>query len=180
MWGAKSRAEISRAHPDLQRVLERVDARWSCTILQGERTVEEQANNVRSGVSKTLKSKHVPEYSSEPERGVDAVDVAPDPFQWPDLERQLRKITALVEGAAQNGHDERTAEDLRAEISRALKDYGKDLGRWYAFAGYVHAVGDELYARGEISSPLRHGYDWDGDHRLTDQSFDDLPHVERS
>lgn len=53
------------------------------------------------------------------------------------------------------------------------------LCRSYMFVGYVLATADEMFARGEISSPLRSGADWDGDKNIDDQTFNDLPHFER-
>lgn len=179
VWGAKSRGHADTTHPDIQKVSERVDSRWSCTVLQGRRSVAEQRQNVDAGVSKTLESKHLLEYSAEPDRGVDGIDIAPDPLHWPQLKRTTLEIDELLEALARDGLDADDRRELATKVRQALTAYGKELGRWYAFAGYYHGVADELYARGEISAPLRHGYDWDGDHQLTDQTFDDLPHHER-
>ncbi len=55
----------------------------------------------------------------------------------------------------------------------ARQKYIKDLCQWYHFAGYVegmaHAMGIDNW---------RWGGDWDRDHDLQDQTFDDLPHHE--
>ena len=67
-------------------------------------------------------------------------------------------------------------QDLRAKIKQALEGYGRDVGRWYAFSGFVHGVSEEMYRHGEIKRRLVHGYDWDGDHDLEDQRLHDLPH----
>lgn len=179
-WGTRSRAEADTAHPDVRLVAERVDGRWSSTVLQGKRTSEEQAANVAKKVSSTLRSKHLPEFSKEPARGVDALDIAPDPLRWPNMKAQLEKIDELLAAIARDGMDADDREALRDQVRAGFKAYAKDLGRWYAFAGYFHGVADEMFERGEISRKLRHGYDWDGDHRLDDQTFDDLPHHEAS
>lgn len=50
--------------------------------------------------------------------------------------------------------------------------YIKDLAQFYHFAGYVQAVAAEMGIN------IRWGGDWDRDHDLADQSFDDLVHFE--
>ena len=179
VWGARSRGQADTTHSDIQKVAERVDGRWSSTVLQGRRDLEEQRANVEKGVSKTLESKHLLEYSSEPEKGVDAIDVAPDPLRWPGLKKTMVEIDRLLEALGRDGLDRDDRRELSTQIQAAMSSHGKELGRWYAFAGYFHGVADEMYARGEISAPMRHGYDWNGNHQLDDQTFDDLPHHER-
>ncbi|HSH41651.1 MAG TPA: hypothetical protein VK973_05940 [Arenicellales bacterium] len=44
--------------------------------------------------------------------------------------------------------------------------------RFYAFAGYVIGIAEEM------DIPIRWGGDWDGDRDLDDQSFNDLVHFE--
>ena len=175
-WGARSRREAATVHPDTRKVAERVDGYWSCTVLQGRRTAKQQAANVASGLSSTYKSHHLPEYSEDPDNGVDAMDLAPDPLRWPRLEERLREIDELVEAMARNGLMADDRQELRAKIKQALESYGRDVGRWYAFAGFVHGVSEEMYRHGEIKRRLVHGYDWDGDHDLEDQRLHDLPH----
>lgn len=48
----------------------------------------------------------------------------------------------------------------------------KNLKRFYHFAGYVQAVGEEMGVR------IRWGGDWDSDRDLDDQTFFDLVHFE--
>lgn len=179
VWGARSRGQVDTTHPDIQKVSERVDSRWSSTALQGRRDLEEQRANVEKGVSKTLESKHLLEYSSEPDKGVDAIDIAPDPLKWPQLKAKMLEIDRLLEALGRDGLDRDDRRELSSKIRAAMSTHAKELGRWYAFAGYYHGVADEMYERGEISAPMRHGYDWNGNHQLDDQSFDDLPHHER-
>jgi len=52
------------------------------------------------------------------------------------------------------------------------EDYAKDLGRIYAFVGYVLGIAEGMGIK------LRVGADWDGDRDFQDQNFDDLPHFE--
>lgn len=47
-----------------------------------------------------------------------------------------------------------------------------DTKRFYHFAGYVLGVAELL------GIPIRWGGDWDGDHDLNDQDFNDLVHFE--
>ncbi len=51
--------------------------------------------------------------------------------------------------------------------------YIKDLCQWYHFAGFVEAMAQEMGI-----TDLRWGGDWDRDHNVADQTFDDLPHFE--
>ncbi len=50
--------------------------------------------------------------------------------------------------------------------------YHKDINQFYHFAGFVEARARELNLN------LRYGGDWDRDHNLSDQTFDDLVHFE--
>ena len=50
--------------------------------------------------------------------------------------------------------------------------------RFYLMAGHMQQAAWHLLRRGEISNTIRWGGNWDGDHDLDDQAFDDLPHVE--
>jgi len=52
------------------------------------------------------------------------------------------------------------------------QEYTKDMGRLYAFVGFVLGVANHM------GIELRCGADWDGDHDFKDQNFDDLPHFE--
>ncbi len=46
------------------------------------------------------------------------------------------------------------------------------MGQFYHFAGYVEGTADAHRI------PIRWGGDWDRDHCLSDQTFDDLVHFE--
>lgn len=45
-------------------------------------------------------------------------------------------------------------------------------------AGHMLAIAEKLYKDGRITHRLRWGGDWNMNHDLSDQSFDDLPHFE--
>lgn len=56
-----------------------------------------------------------------------------------------------------------------------------DIGRFYHFAGFVHATTLDLFERGEIEHRIRWGGDWNRDGRMTTdptQKFNDLVHFE--
>ncbi len=79
-YSLNSIANLSEAHPKLQKVFYEVIKHWDCTIIDGKRTRTEQEKNVARGVSKTMHSKHL-----EQEDGFShAVDVGPYPVNWND------------------------------------------------------------------------------------------------
>jgi peptidoglycan L-alanyl-D-glutamate endopeptidase CwlK len=80
-----------------------------------------------------------------------AVDAMPYPFSWADLD-------------GKNG----THMQLLAIMKTGM------------FIGYVLATADEMYAKKEISAPIRSGVDWDGDWNIAEHKFIDMPHFERS
>jgi peptidoglycan L-alanyl-D-glutamate endopeptidase CwlK len=130
-----SQTRLDTCAEPLRRLFQEVVQSWDCTILEGERTPEQQAINVRKGVSKTLLSKHIPAAGAQSR----AVDVAPFPLAWPD---------------------------------RQAPNYAKALARFYFFGGYVLGVAARL------GIPVVWGGDWDGDHDIHEQDFDDLVHWE--
>lgn len=48
----------------------------------------------------------------------------------------------------------------------------------YFYAGLVMGVAQRLYQEGRVTYKLRWGGDWDSDHNLSDQTFNDLVHFE--
>ena len=172
-YGDRSKTRLGTTHPDIQRVMTEVDERYPNTILDGERTEEQQAANVAKKVSKTLNSKHLPRCSAEPEKGVDAVDAAPDPLGYP----KLNNVMSIIERAlgAQPLDDE-----VRRQLVDAIGEYSKETARWYMFGGYVLGTADQLFKNGSISTRMTWGGDWNGDRQVDDQSFDDLAHVQRA
>ena len=67
------------------------------TVLETVRTREQQIQNVKKGVSKTLKSRHIPD--SNISRYSEAVDIAPYPIDWKDLNR-FRKLSEHIKKKA--------------------------------------------------------------------------------
>lgn len=155
-YGARSLERLGTTVDPLQRLMKRVGENFPNTILEGERTVEQQEKNVAKGVSKTMNSKHV-------RSPAEAVDAAPDPLEWP----QSGKLQSRIESVAGQLTDEQ-----ETEIMALVGEYVKDVARWYYFGGFVLGTAEEM------DIDIRWGGDWDGDRDLDDQSFDDLPHFE--
>lgn len=83
---SKDNDRLKRAHPDLAKIVRRAAEITTVpfTILQSDRTLEQQKENVKKGVSQTMKSRHL--ISSD--GMVRAVDIAPldgktASFAWP-------------------------------------------------------------------------------------------------
>jgi hypothetical protein len=156
MHSQDDRRKLKTLHPGPRRVLEQIATTFPHDVLETDRTVWEQVRNVERKVSKTVESKHLYEYSTNPERGVDAVDVAPAPLRYPQRPKLLTRA-----------------------LLKVIWPWVKDLCRWYYFGGYVLGTADQMWMQGEIDTRLRWGGDWDSDREINDQTFDDLAHFER-
>lgn len=62
--------------------------------------------------------------------------------------------------------------------TNAFSGEEKDNRRFYTMMGMVQMIAHRLLEEGKITHKVRFGLDWDGDQMYTDQTFDDLPHVE--
>lgn len=91
-FGDKSLARLATCHPDLQRLFAEVVKHYDCVVLEGERDLAQQEENVRKGVSKTLDSRHL-------DRPSNAADVAPFPVDWNDRDR-FYHFGGFVQGVA--------------------------------------------------------------------------------
>ena len=93
-FSQRSKDRLATCDDRLQEVFEEVIKHWDCTILQGERTKEEQDEFFRTGRSKVRwpNSKH----NSSPSK---AVDVAPYPIDWNDT-RRFDYFAGFVKGIA--------------------------------------------------------------------------------
>lgn len=93
-FSRSSRAALNSSHPKLQQVFEEVIKHWDCTILEGRRDKETQNEYYRTGKSKLQypNSKH----NASPSR---AIDAAPYPIDWQDIER-FRAFGGFVLGVA--------------------------------------------------------------------------------
>lgn len=90
----RSKRELMTCHRDLQRVFSEVIKHWDCSILEGHRSEEDQAEMLRTGRSTVAwpTSKHNTTPSA-------AVDVAPYPVDWEDAE-SFRAFGGFVLGVA--------------------------------------------------------------------------------
>jgi peptidoglycan LD-endopeptidase CwlK len=114
---AKDEERLKRAHPDLAKVIRRCAEITTVpfVVLQSDRTLAQQRENVRKGVSKTMKSRHL---ISE-DGFVRAVDVAPlegknASFAWPlyhKLAPQMKKAAKDVKVPIEWGGDWKTFKD---------------------------------------------------------------------
>jgi len=89
-----SKSKLNTCHDKLQLVFNEVIKHWDCTILEGTRSKEAQDEYFRTGRSEVRypNSKH----NSSPS---EAVDVAPYPIDWKDLDR-FRAFGNFVLGVA--------------------------------------------------------------------------------
>jgi len=94
-FGGQSRMRLNTCHPDLIRLFEEVVKHYDCTILCGHRGEEEQTKAFKEGRSKVEfpLSKH----NAYPSL---AVDAAPYPVDWDDLQR-FYHFVGYVRGVAQ-------------------------------------------------------------------------------
>lgn len=88
------------------------------TVIETVRTLEQQRKNLAKGVSKTLKSRHIP--SSNKSSLCEAVDIAPYPINWKDI-NSFKKLAE---------HIKKTADMLKISI-----EWGGD---WKTFKDYPH------------------------------------------
>jgi len=119
-------ARLTKAHPDLRRLVEKVAETWELVVLEVARTPERQAELVAQGKSKTLQSKHL----IQADGFAHAIDLAPLPVDW------------------------------------------NDRARWYYFGGFCVATAIRL------GLPVLWGGDWNRNTQVTDQTFNDLDHLE--
>ena len=89
-FGSRSLSRLEGVHPDLVKVHKTAIVLVDYTILEGKRSLEQQKENVRKGVSKTLDSRHLDEPFAL------ATDIAPwwpdEPHvRWPDAQGLTQK-----------------------------------------------------------------------------------------
>lgn len=89
-FGKKSQEKLSTVHPDLQKIANELIKLMDVTVLEGIRTKERQKELVRTGMSKTMNSKHLTG---------DAVDLAPFPINWQDRDRFIY-MQGMIRGIA--------------------------------------------------------------------------------
>jgi len=155
-FGKSSHERLQTCHPDLVKLFEKVVGKYDCSILEGVRSLERQTELFKTGRSKTMKSKHLPDVDFD-ELSL-AADVVPYPIHWGEEEHK-----SIIEAIKNR--------DLKL-IDKQLNEYKNVMARFYHFGGYVKGVADNL------NIDLRWGGDWNSNNDFSDQSFVDLPHFE--
>lgn len=89
-FGSKSLKELNTCNKDIQVVLKEVIKCFDFSILSGRRTKEEQKKLYDANKTKTLESKHLVG---------DAVDIAPYPINFEDVERFIY-LAGWIKGIA--------------------------------------------------------------------------------
>ena len=147
-FSKKSLDKLHTCHPDLVRLFEVIIDYRDCTILEGARLDERQAELYKAGKSKKdgILSKSMHQiYKGFPYSR--AIDVTPWPIpnEWGQLDLEDRNNIAYQ---------------------------SRELGEFYNFGGFVQGVAKSLKIN------IRWGGDWDSDNEFNDQTFFDLPHFE--
>lgn len=121
-FSAKSLSKLnnSKVHPKIKILMYEAikTSPIDFTIVETVRTIEQQKINVAKGVSKTMKSKHIPSYNKS--GYCEAVDIAPYPIDW----KNIKRFILLSQ------HIKDTARRLGIKI-----EYGGD---WKTFKDYPH------------------------------------------
>lgn len=149
-FSKRSAEYLASCATTLRQLFEVVIERYNCTIIEGHRSPERQLELYAANRSKVRRGKH----NEKPSEAVDAAPWLPGrKIPWPKAPSFLKRLSVAE----------------KAELNA----YVKDMGQFYHFAGYVEGTADSLYI------PIRWGGDWDRDHCLADQKFDDLVHFEK-
>lgn len=163
-FSAHSISQMEHLHPLLLGVLNAAIVGVDFRIDQGARTEEQQAENVRNGVSTTMNSWHI----VQDDGYAYAADLWPYVHgrrlvvpTWTEIERRV------IAGGARGFIQDAVAK--YAQFAWMMR-HVKEVGDRYLDA-HLQNTGERWV--------LRFGVDWDGDGEiLTDQGFDDYPHVE--
>ena len=94
-FGRKSLEKLRTCHPDIVRICNELIKIMDVSVLEGVRTVEAQEENVRTGRSKIMNSKHLKQTDSFSH----AVDLAPYPIDWADKDRFIY-MQGMIRGIA--------------------------------------------------------------------------------
>lgn len=163
-FSAHSRAQLATLHPLLREILETAILTDDFRVDEGARSRDRQAQLVADGSSTTMESWHLPQ--------ADGFAYAAD--IWPYIHGRRLEVPAWAE-------IERRV--LAGDAKRWIQDA---VGAYAQFSWMMRRVKEVaqpiLAAQANITGELwivRFGLDWDGDGEiLTDQVFDDFPHVE--
>jgi len=92
-YGRKSSEKLATCHPDIQKIMNEAIKHYDITILEGVRSLKRQEELVRTGMSKTMNSKHLKNDDGHSH----AVDIALYPVDWNDRDRFVF-LQAYVKG----------------------------------------------------------------------------------
>lgn len=93
-FGRSSTQKLMQAHPDLQRLFNKVAEKYECSVICGYRGEEEQNAAYAEGKSKARFGESL--HNHKPSL---AVDVVPYPVDWNDIER-FKRFSYYVRGVA--------------------------------------------------------------------------------
>jgi len=160
-YSQTSLENILSAHPKLQLIAHHVIKMIDCSCTCGVRTELEQQRLFDKGLSKTLKSKHLPhEFTVSYQDSMILKELYPD-----------RKIILQPGDVAEWSQ----AIDLQPYPMdwRAMNMDNTEMVKRFSFlCGIVKGV---AYSN-KIN--IRMGIDWNGNGKFSDQTFHDLPHIE--
>ena len=111
-FSSQSLEKLKTCHPDIQKVMTEVIKHVDCTIIEGVRTKEQQEEYVRTGKSKTMDSKHLP----QPDGYSHAVDVMACPIKWEDWKRNSYFAGFVMATAKSMGIDLRSGIDWDSDF----------------------------------------------------------------
>ncbi len=129
-FGPRSEGELVGVHPDLVKVTRRAleVTQIDFAVIDGVRTIEQQNEYVRTGASKTMASKHLPQADGYSH----AVDLVPCLYGKPRWEVPLclQVAAAVKQAAVELGVPivfgavwDRKLNDLPPNLARAIEDY---------------------------------------------------------
>lgn len=116
-FSSKSLYKLKNVHPKLIALVFLMARKMDLTILEGERTLERQKELYKKGASTTLNSKHI---IKDGELFCRAVDIAPYPINWNDIDR-FKEMGVLAKECAK---------ELDIDIVHG--------GDWISFKDYPH------------------------------------------
>lgn len=150
-YGRKSKEKLETCHPKIQDIMNTVIKYFDNTITEGKRSKEKQDKYFEQGTSKVKwpNSKHNVKNPDDLSRAIDSV---PYPIDY-------RYEKALLK-AMEDGDTKEVMEIIH------------NIERWFMYIGFVKGVAFEK------GIELISGADWDSDNQLSDQRFDDLPHMQ--
>ncbi len=96
-FSSKSQAKLDRLHPDLRVILNEAIKHVDFTVIEGVRSLDRQRELVRTGKSKTLKSKHL----EQDDGWSHAVYIIAYPIKWDNWQRNYLFV-GFIKGIAAN------------------------------------------------------------------------------